>query len=120
MDETKIAYYSATSQTILFSDSVRIELPFDQNGSVRATENFFIQGPQDFRFLTAPGTHFRHSGLANVVFLDGHVASHEGPANVPLPGHWPGDALELAERIGIGYLTKKSTGDSLQGIKYHD
>ena len=112
--------FEATSRTIAYSDSVRIELPFVPDGEIRATENFFIQGPQDTRFFTAPGTHFRHNGLANVAFLDGHVESVAGPADIPLPSHWPDEAIVFAKLIQIGYLTSNSTGDSPSGIRYAD
>lgn len=118
--EQRMANFKSTSTTIVFSDAARIELPFNSGGEVRATENFFIQGPQDFRFFTAPGTHFRHTGLASVAFMDGHVESVKGPANVPLPAHWPMEAADLANQLQVGYLTEGNNGDSISGIQYHE
>jgi prepilin-type processing-associated H-X9-DG protein len=55
-----------TSATIAFADSANLPFmpPFDRLG-----ENWFLSAPsQQF-----PNTHFRHDGLANVCFADGHV-----------------------------------------------
>lgn len=107
-----------TSRTVMFSDSARIQLPWSGDPNLRATENFYIQGPQDYDLYTAPGTHFRHtSGIANVCFMDGHV---EGLSMVQgnLPSSWPQSAVDLANEKKIGYLTLQSWGDDLQGPAY--
>ena len=119
VESRRMAEFVQSSRTIVFSDAARVELPFGSQTESRVTENYFIQGPQDVQYLAAPGTHFRHAGnLANVAFLDGHVESISGPANVPLPAHWPEDARLLAEKFKIGYLTENSAGDSLDGAVY--
>ncbi len=55
-----------TSNTIAFADSANVPFsaPFD-----KLTENWFLSAPSQ-RF---PNTHFRHGGMANVCFADGHV-----------------------------------------------
>ncbi len=55
-----------TSATIAFADSANVPFsaPFD-----RLTENWYLSAPSQ-RF---PNTHFRHDGIANVCFADGHV-----------------------------------------------
>jgi prepilin-type N-terminal cleavage/methylation domain-containing protein/prepilin-type processing-associated H-X9-DG protein len=55
-----------TSATIAFADSANVPFgtPFD-----KLTENWFLSAPsQQF-----PNVHFRHDGIANVCFADGHV-----------------------------------------------
>ena len=110
--------FPETSRTIVFTDAARVELPFGSQTVSRVTENDFVQGPDDTELFAAPGTHFRHTGLANVAFLDGHVESVRGPANVPLPSHWPEDAVELATRLQIGFVVESSAGDALEGAIY--
>jgi prepilin-type processing-associated H-X9-DG protein len=63
-----------TSQTIAFADSANLPFmpPFD-----RLSENWYLAAPsQQF-----PNTHFRHDGLANVCFADGHVETRTPTIN---------------------------------------
>lgn len=107
-----------TSRMIMFSDAARIQLPWSGDPILRATENFYIQGPDDFELFTAPGTHARHTGdLAMVCFMDGHVES-ANLSSAPLPSYWPQAAKDLAAKRRIGYLTLRSWGDDLQGPAY--
>jgi len=117
----RLASFSATTRTIVFSDAARIQLPWWGDPELKATENFYIQGPNDYEYFTAPGTQFRHtSKIANVAFLDGHVEGVSGPKG-PLPDYWPQDAKDLAIRLKIGYLTETSGGtENLDGPLYRD
>jgi len=63
-----------TSQTIAFGDSATLPFapPFD-----RLTENWYLSSPsQQF-----PTVHFRHDGIANVCFADGHVETRTPTVN---------------------------------------
>ena len=102
-----LAYFPSTSRTLVFSDSARIQLPWAGDPVLKATENMYLQGPEDYDLYTAPGTHFRHARVANVSYLDGHVDAFS-PANVPLPSYWPQDAKDLAARLVIGYVSDRS------------
>ena len=55
-----------TSQTVAFADSANVPFspPYD-----KLTENWYLSSPSQ-KF---PNTHFRHAGLANAAFADGHV-----------------------------------------------
>lgn len=107
-----------TGRVVMFSDAARIQLPWSGDPVLRATENFYIQGPDDFELFTAPGTHARHSGnLAIVCYMDGHVET-ASLSDAAMPGHWSQAARELARNKKIGYLTLRSWGDSLDGPAY--
>jgi prepilin-type N-terminal cleavage/methylation domain-containing protein/prepilin-type processing-associated H-X9-DG protein len=94
-------------RTICFTDSARIEIPWYAGGTLKVTENFYIQGPQDLPY-TEPGTHFRHAGrMANVSFLDGRVERLREAA-VPSPSWWSTEADELRRRKQVGYVSAKS------------
>jgi prepilin-type N-terminal cleavage/methylation domain-containing protein/prepilin-type processing-associated H-X9-DG protein len=101
-----LAYFPATSRTIVLSDAARIQLPWSGDPQLKATENFYLQGPQDA--YAEPNTHFRHAGpVANTSFLDGHVeAKNEVP--VPSPSSWPQSAQDLRKQLHIGFLSDQS------------
>jgi prepilin-type processing-associated H-X9-DG protein len=103
-----LAGFPATSRTLVFSDSARIQLPWAGDPVLKATENFYLQGPEDYNYFTEPGTHFRHGGKTAVVsFLDGHVDTRT-MSGLPAPSFWPPDAKDLKERLAIGYLLDTS------------
>jgi prepilin-type N-terminal cleavage/methylation domain-containing protein/prepilin-type processing-associated H-X9-DG protein len=104
----RLADFPATSRTVVFSDSARIQLPWTGDPVLKATENFYIQGPEDYEYFTAPSTHFRHGGkVACVSFLDGHVTTYT-MAGLSAPSYWAADAVELKERLTIGYIADTS------------
>lgn len=118
--QRNIAYFSqmGTARTIMFSDAARIQLPWFGDPRLLVTENFYIQGPNDYDLYTAPGTHARHTGgVANVCFMDSHVEAIK-LSSAPLPSYWPQSAKDLANQKGVGYLTVQSWGDDLQGPAY--
>jgi prepilin-type processing-associated H-X9-DG protein len=49
------------------------------------TENWYLSCPS-YQF---PNTHFRHGGLANVCFADGHLEAREPTNNGPPPWEDP-------------------------------
>ncbi len=65
-----------TSATIAFADSANLPFspPFD-----KLTENWYLSAPSQ-RF---PNVHFRHDGIANVCFADGHVETRTPTVNGP-------------------------------------
>jgi prepilin-type processing-associated H-X9-DG protein/prepilin-type N-terminal cleavage/methylation domain-containing protein len=107
VETRNLAYFPSTSRTIVFSDAARIQLPWSGDPELKATENMYLQGPQDYDLFTAPGSHFRHNRVANVSFLDGHVDAMS-PAGVPLPSYWPQNAKDLAAELVIDYLSDQS------------
>lgn len=98
--------FSATSRTVVLSDAARISPPWSGDPQLRATESFYILGPQDP--FAAPFTHFRHGGrVANASFLDGHVEAMS-EAFVASPASWNAAANALREKLAIGYLSDQS------------
>jgi prepilin-type N-terminal cleavage/methylation domain-containing protein/prepilin-type processing-associated H-X9-DG protein len=101
-----LASFPSTSRTIVLSDAARIQLPWSGDPVLKATENFYLQGPQDA--FAAPNTHFRHAGpTANVSFLDGHVEPRQEPF-VASPSYWPQSANDLRRKLKIGYVSEQS------------
>jgi prepilin-type N-terminal cleavage/methylation domain-containing protein/prepilin-type processing-associated H-X9-DG protein len=100
-----LASFPSTSRTVVLSDAARVQLPWSGDPELKLTENLYIQGPDDP--FAAPGTHFRHDGVANVGFLDGHAEAMR-PVDLPYPGWWGADAGHLARSNRVGYLAPGS------------
>lgn len=102
----RMADFRATSRTICFSDSARIQLPWSGDPVLKGTENFYLQGPQDA--YAAPNTQFRHGGATAIVgYLDGHCETRLEEA-VPPPSHWDAAANALREKLRVGYISAQS------------
>jgi prepilin-type processing-associated H-X9-DG protein/prepilin-type N-terminal cleavage/methylation domain-containing protein len=71
---TTVSNVRGTSATIAFADSANVPFsaPFD-----KLTENWYLSAP----FQQFPNVHFRHSGVANVCFADGHVETRTPTIN---------------------------------------
>lgn len=97
----KMTDFPETTSTFVFSDSALISTYPNPN----AQESFALASPYaNESGSPQPTTHFRHnSGLANVVFLDGHVESRSEIAFAE-PAWWPTAAKQLREQLKIGYL----------------
>lgn len=86
------------TQTVVFADSAGVNW-FAQGATAdgpRFEENYYLEAPS----AQFPTVHFRHGGRANVLFLDGHVASMR-PTENPLPSWWPPRAVELVKRMKL-------------------
>ncbi|MGE3817952.1 MAG: DUF1559 domain-containing protein [Isosphaeraceae bacterium] len=100
-----LAQFPATSRTLVMSDAARVQLPWSGDPVLKATENLYLNGPDDP--FAAPGSHFRHMGLCNAGFLDGHVEGLR-PVDRPFPASWNASAGALARKLGISYLHPSS------------
>ena len=102
----RFADIESSSETFAFSDSALIVTwtnpPTAQESySIAAPNTSFVNGPNIGG--PQPTTHFRHDGVANVAFVDGHVDTR---VEVPVasPANWSDAANALRAKIQLGYL----------------
>ena len=100
-----LASFPATSRTLVMSDSARVQLPWSGDPVLKVTENLYLTGPNDP--FAEPGTHFRHNGVANAGFLDGHIEAMK-QVDLGYPKSWNAAAGALARSVRIGYLNNGS------------
>ncbi|MFO0950338.1 MAG: DUF1559 domain-containing protein [Isosphaeraceae bacterium] len=101
----RLADFPSTTRTVVLGDSARVQLPFGSDTTLKVTENLYLNGPDDA--FAAPGSHFRHAGVANTGFLDGHVEALR-QVDTPYPSSWNAAAGALARQSRIGYLSPTS------------
>ncbi len=103
----KFSDLDSTSETFAFSDSCLIAST--GGTSANAQESYAIAAP-NVTLVNGnsiggpqPTTHFRHSKMAMVAFVDGHV---EPRTEVPVasPATWSATANTLREKMSIGYM----------------
>ena len=103
----RFADFESSSETIAFSDSALVSGATGANPGLQesyalaAPAASFVGGPNIGG--PQPTTHFRHSGLANVAFLDGRV---DVRTEVPVasPSNWSAAANTLRATAAVGYL----------------
>jgi prepilin-type N-terminal cleavage/methylation domain-containing protein/prepilin-type processing-associated H-X9-DG protein len=103
----------ATSQTYLFSDSALLS-NFGTGWTIQETDAIVPPVPlsksQPWGTYQAM-THFRHTNVANMAFLDGHVETVM-PAGIPSDPSWPAGAdsyrtlnfLDFPTNLNVAYL----------------
>jgi prepilin-type N-terminal cleavage/methylation domain-containing protein/prepilin-type processing-associated H-X9-DG protein len=120
----RLADFPSTHNTIVMSDAARIALPWSGDPVLKATDTWYIMGPDDGANASGgpdplnnaePATHFRHTNVANVAYLDGHVESKTEASDAPIPhaknpNHpsWDTTARTLRMKLKIGYIWKSS------------
>jgi prepilin-type N-terminal cleavage/methylation domain-containing protein/prepilin-type processing-associated H-X9-DG protein len=102
----------ATSRTIAMTDAAGIwwfDSSFNQIPPY-VRESYVLAAPSD----QYPNVQFRHTGTANVLFVDGHVEAMT-PVTNPLPTQpsdpfgWPPEAIDLAAKNNIADLSVPPT-----------
>ncbi|TVP98670.1 MAG: DUF1559 domain-containing protein [Planctomycetaceae bacterium] len=78
----KLAAVEQTSQTIAFTDAAQVRMVTFSPATFSFEENWLLEPPS----RNFPTTHFRHQGVANVAFLDGHVEARGHEYFVEIPG----------------------------------
>lgn len=101
-----MANFPSTSQTLLFSESAFLT---DSGwGDWHLEEAVMIKGPQSFQtsdnswgyYLNF--THFRHSNVGNVAFLDGHIEAMK-EVSVPTPSGWDPNVSLYRQKYSLGF-----------------
>jgi prepilin-type N-terminal cleavage/methylation domain-containing protein/prepilin-type processing-associated H-X9-DG protein len=91
---------TATSKTIVFADSAQVNCvdwpACTQNVFV---ESWYLEPPSDF----FPTTHFRHNGLANVSYLDGHVET-QTRSWIDVSSAVPAGQIQVMQAHQLGFV----------------
>jgi prepilin-type N-terminal cleavage/methylation domain-containing protein/prepilin-type processing-associated H-X9-DG protein len=120
----RMAEFPSTHNTLVMTDAARIELPWSGDPVLKATDSWYVMGPDDAADASGmpdplnnaePATHFRHVGVANVAYLDGHVEAKKEDTEAIIPhsknpSHpgWNQAARDLRRKLKIGYVSKTS------------
>lgn len=91
---TRIHSFASTSQTIAFADSTGTWIDPWPTGTPILIEVPLLEPPSG----QYPSVHFRHSGIANIAFLDGHVESFSTGTRNPAPSWEPASATALRDK----------------------
>lgn len=94
-----------TSRTIAFGDSAQANDWKFGPGQAKLEENYALEAPSS----QYPTVHFRHLGVANLLYLDGHVETQR-PSKNPLAAWWSPAGVKLVEE---SHLHDVGTDDSL-------
>jgi len=90
----KINHVQSTSQTIAFADSTGTWIDPWPTGTPILIEVPLLEAPSG----QYPSIHFRHTGVANVAFVDGHVEGVSTPTRNIAPGWEPVAATQLRDK----------------------
>jgi prepilin-type N-terminal cleavage/methylation domain-containing protein/prepilin-type processing-associated H-X9-DG protein len=88
-----LARFGSTTRTIAFGDSARVNDWAYGPGQAKLEENVYLEPPSS----QFPTVHFRHGGMANALFLDGHVEGQR-PTRNPLATWWTQAGRDLLEQ----------------------
>jgi prepilin-type N-terminal cleavage/methylation domain-containing protein/prepilin-type processing-associated H-X9-DG protein len=101
----KPIYYSlkdvqSTSQTIVLADAAQVNcIDWPTCSQNVFTESWYLEPPSD----SFPTTHFRHNGVANVSFLDGHVEARMR-SWINLPSWVPAGQVAEMQKQKLGFV----------------
>jgi prepilin-type N-terminal cleavage/methylation domain-containing protein/prepilin-type processing-associated H-X9-DG protein len=104
----RLVHVDSTSQTMCFADAARIDY-WDDPDNPTLQENYYCDPPSN----QFPGVHFRHGGVANVAFLDGHVDTLSPVDNgVPAADGWSNAADQFRRKVGLFDLSPNDGNDT--------
>lgn len=102
--EKRLGDFPITSRTMMFTESALLS----NSGGWHLEETIMVKGPEAFGtsdnsfgyFLSF--TQFRHAGVANVAFMDGHV---EALTQIPVatPPSWDVNVDQMRQRFNLGF-----------------
>jgi len=93
----RINAVAATSQTVAFADAAGTWIDPWPTGTPVLIEVPLLEPPTG----QYPAVHFRHTGSANVAYLDGHVEAHSTGTRNPPPSWEPASATQLRDRYRL-------------------
>jgi prepilin-type N-terminal cleavage/methylation domain-containing protein/prepilin-type processing-associated H-X9-DG protein len=107
LGDRKMVEIGSTSATYLFCDSALLTCYPGSPCTIQESDS--IVGPVPLAQNSPYGlyqalTHFRHSGVANVAFLDGHLEALP-LTYAPSDPSWPADAVPYTQRYRLGFPT---------------
>lgn len=89
-----------TTQTIVFADAAEVScVNWPTCSDLVVRESWYMEPPSG----QFPNTHFRHNGVANVGYLDGHVESHARSWVAP-PSWVSANQVARMQQIQLGYV----------------
>jgi len=99
------AEFRSTSRTIVFADSAQVKLTSFSPPAFSFEENWLLDPPS----RNYPTVHFRHTGSANVGFLDGHVESvaFDTYVETPGPNFVSQQQLDLMNERKLGFVGER-------------
>ncbi len=106
------------SQTIAFADSAQVKMTSFFPAAFSFEENWILDPPT----RNFPTVHFRHSGAANVSFLDGHVETRGYHRWIEIPGpNFMSEAqATLIDKNKLGYISDGHLDDPLRRDELYD
>ena len=114
----RLADIMQTGATIAFADSAQVKMVAFSPPAFSFEENWILDPPS----RNFPTIHFRHSGAANVAFLDGHVETRDRHfrLDVPGPNFISVDQANLIEQKGLGFVSDGNLDDPLLRDELYD
>jgi prepilin-type N-terminal cleavage/methylation domain-containing protein/prepilin-type processing-associated H-X9-DG protein len=99
----RFADVQVLTQTVVFADSAQVRMTSFSPPAFSFEENWILDPPSN----NFPDVHFRHSGAANVAFLDGHVETRQRHYRVDIPGSnfLSAAQADLMEKNKLGYVS---------------
>jgi prepilin-type N-terminal cleavage/methylation domain-containing protein/prepilin-type processing-associated H-X9-DG protein len=114
----KLAAVTQTSQTIAFADSAQVRMVTFSPASFSFEENWLLEPPSH----NFPSIHFRHQGVANVAFMDGHVESRGHEYHIELPGsnYISAEQDALMQKHRLGFVSNGNLADPVLQDELYD
>ncbi len=114
----RLADVRQTSQTVAFADSAQVRMTTFFPAAFSFEENWILDPPS----RNFPTVHFRHNGVANVAFLDGHVEGRERHFKVDVPGsNWLSEEqVGLMEMNKLGFISEGHLDDPARRDELYD
>ncbi len=98
-----------TSHTLAFGDSAQVKMVSFFPPAFSFEENWILDPPSS----NYPTSHFRHSGTANVAFLDGRVATYGEQLKIEVPGSnfLSPQQADLIKKHNLGFISPGTLDD---------